>query len=482
MIGVIDYGAGNLRSVEAALVRLGVETCRVTGPADLSRVGVIVLPGVGRFAPAVARLWETGLFEALNTWGRSGRPLLGICLGMQLLFDGSDEDPGVAGLGLIPGRVARLDAPLSPHIGWAPVVVRPTVVSAWHAAPPRFHAYYAHSFAVRPGHPAAVALTPSPVPFTAAVESGAVRGLQFHPEKSGHEGGALLGALVRDGHGPDEARVSSTGTRSSAVAEDGWAGQPTSIERGRPHRVIPCLDIRGGRVVKGIRFKDLRDAGDPVERARAYGDDGADEVCLLDVSASQEERRPLYGLVSRVAAELRVPFTVGGGIRTLEEMRQLLLAGADRVSLGTAAVETPDLVRLASERFGRQFIIVSIDARWRGSWAEVTTHGGTRGTGLDAVQFARHVARLGAGEILLNAMDADGTRGGYDVPLTRAVARAVSVPVIASGGAGVTGDLVRALRDGGADAVLAASIFHDGDITIRAAKLALRDAGLEVRL
>jgi cyclase len=246
--------------------------------------------------------------------------------------------------------------------------------------------------------------------------------------------------------------------------------------------VIPCLDIRNGRVVKGVRFRDLRDAGDPVSRARAYDDDGADEVCLLDVSASQEERRPLYDVVARVASELRVPFSVGGGIRTLEDMRELLLAGADRVSLGTAAVETPDLIRRAADRFGSQFVIVSVDARWRGTWAEVTTRGGTRGAGLEAVAFAREAVRQGAGEILLNAMDTDGTRGGYDLALTREIARAVHVPVIASGGAGSTGDLVRALREGEADAVLAASIFHDGDMTVREAKLALRDAGLEVRL
>ncbi len=509
MIGIIDYGAGNLRNVEAAIGRLGAGMSRVTGPADLDSVDILVLPGVGRFAPAAARLREAALWEPIRAWARSGRPLLGICLGMQLLFDGSDEDPGTEGLGLVPGTIRKLDAPLVPHIGWAPVVASDPQAPAWRGVPPRFHAYYAHSFALPPNHVGSVAETASPVPFTAAIAWGPVRGLQFHPEKSGHDGAALLAALIDDmrerpdvgntagdrprqrEHAPavDGIRESRLRHTRCPVAPSRQAGvgsrpepEPLGASRGRPHRVIPCLDIRNGRVVKGVRFRNLRDAGDPVSRARAYDEDGADEVCLLDVSASQEERRPLYDLVSRVAAELRVPFSVGGGIRTIEEMRELLLAGADRVSLGTAAVETPDLIRRAADRFGSQFVIISVDAQWRGTWAEVTTHGGTKGTGLDAVAFAREAVRLGAGEILLNAMDADGTRGGYDLALTREVARAVPVPVIASGGAGSTGDLVRALREGEADAVLAASIFHDGDMTVREAKLALRDAGLEVRL
>jgi len=476
MIGVIDYGAGNLRSVEGALARIGAPSRRVTGPGDLAGASALVLPGVGRYRSAAGRLREAGMWEPLKAWARSGRPLVGICLGMQLLFDGSDEDPGVEGLGLIPGTVSRLESPLVPHIGWAPVVAHEPASAAWKSVPRRFYAYYAHSFAVPPGHPAATATTTSPARFTAAVASGAVCGFQFHPEKSGHDGAVLLAALVRDLAGPVAAGVAAVASRSPQEP----VGVPA--RRGRPYRVIPCLDIKGGRVVKGVRFRDLRDAGDPVEHARTYDEDGADEVCLLDVSASQEERRPLYGLVAGVASVLRVPFSVGGGIRSLDEMRHLLLAGADRVSIGTAAVENPHLVRDAAERFGSQFVVVSIDARRRGHWFEVTTHGGTRGTGLDTVEHARQVAGLGAGEILLNAMDADGTRGGYDLALTQAVARAVSIPVIASGGAGSPADLVRALRDSGADAVLAASIFHDGLFTIREAKRALREAGLEVRL
>jgi cyclase len=249
----------------------------------------------------------------------------------------------------------------------------------------------------------------------------------------------------------------------------------------RAHRVIPCLDIKGGRVVKGVKFRDLRDAGDPVERARAYDRDGADEVCFLDISASHEERRPLLDLVRRVADELTVPFTVGGGIRDVEEMRALLLAGVDRVSLGTAALDDPDLIRRAAETFGSQFVIISIDALRSGDRWEVTSHGGRRRRGRDALEWVREVERLGAGEILLNAMDSDGTRAGYDIPLTRAVSRSVSVPVIASGGAGTAEDMARVLLEGEADAALAASIFHDGSVSIRQAKAVLRSAGVVVR-
>jgi cyclase len=249
----------------------------------------------------------------------------------------------------------------------------------------------------------------------------------------------------------------------------------------RARRVIPCLDIQGGRVVKGVRFRDLRDAGDPVERAVAYDRDGADEICLLDVAASQEERGPSFDLVGRVADALTVPFTVGGGIRDLEQMRRLLLAGADRVSIGTAALDDPGLIGRAAEAFGCQFVIVSIDARRSGDRWEVTSHGGRRARGVEAVAWAREAERLGAGEILLNAMDADGTRGGYDIALTRAVSRAVRVPVIASGGAGGPEDMARVLLEGEADAALAASIFHDGSVPIRRAKEILRTAGVVVR-
>ncbi len=253
-------------------------------------------------------------------------------------------------------------------------------------------------------------------------------------------------------------------------------------------RVIPCLDVKDGRVVKGVNFVDLRDAGDPVEQAKVYDAAGADELCFLDITASHEKRGILLEVVRETAEQCFMPLTVGGGVRTLEDIRRLLLAGADKVSINTAAVETPDFVGAAAEKFGSQCIVVAIDAKRSArpraeipSGFEVYTHGGRKARGLDAVAWARRMAEAGAGEILLTSMDRDGTKAGFDVALTRAVADAVPVPVIASGGAGTVEHLAEGLRDGHATAVLAASIFHFGEISIAEAKRGLAAAGLPVR-
>jgi cyclase len=248
-------------------------------------------------------------------------------------------------------------------------------------------------------------------------------------------------------------------------------------------RVIPCLDVKAGRVVKGVNFVDLRDAGDPVEAARAYDAAGADELCFLDIAASRENRGTLLELASRTAEQCFMPLTIGGGVRTVEDVRTLLLAGADKVSFNTAAVANPAMIGQAAEKFGAQCITVAIDAKTvaPGRW-EIFTHGGTRGTGIDAVEFAREMERRGAGEILLTSMDRDGTRAGYNLALTRAVADAVGVPVIASGGVGTLGHLVEGVTEGHASAVLAASIFHFGEHSIGEAKTAMAAAGIAVRL
>jgi cyclase len=252
-------------------------------------------------------------------------------------------------------------------------------------------------------------------------------------------------------------------------------------------RVIPCLDVKDGRVVKGIRFVDLRDAGDPVQAAKAYDAAGADELCFLDITASHEERAILLDVVRRTAEACFMPLTVGGGVRTVNDVRTLLASGADKVSINTAAVQRRPFVREAAEKFGEQCIVVAIDAKRvsragePGRW-EIFTHGGRNPTGLDAVAYAREVVGLGAGELLLTSMDRDGTRSGYDLALTRAIADSVPVPVIASGGAGTLDHLVEGIRDGGATAVLAASIFHFGEFTIRQAKEHMAAASLPVRL
>ncbi len=253
------------------------------------------------------------------------------------------------------------------------------------------------------------------------------------------------------------------------------------------HRIIPCLDVKDGRVVKGINFVELKDAGDPVEQAKLYDAQGADELCLLDITASHENRDVLYDVVTQVAEQCFMPLTVGGGVRTLEDIRKLLQAGADKVSINTAAINNPDFVKEAAEKFGTQCIVVALDAKRTGGTDdtpvfELFTHGGRNKTGINAVEWAIKMQALGAGEILLTSMDRDGTREGFNIPLTRAVSDAVTIPVIASGGVGTLKHLVEGIRDGHASAVLAASIFHYGEHTISDAKAAMHHANIPVRI
>lgn len=248
-------------------------------------------------------------------------------------------------------------------------------------------------------------------------------------------------------------------------------------------RIIPCLDVNNGRVVKGVNFVDLIDAGDPVEQAKIYNDQGADELCFLDITASSDNRRTILDVVERTAETIFMPLTVGGGVRELSDIRNLLNAGADKVSINSAAVARPEFVREAAEKCGRQCIVVAIDAKQTapGQW-HVFTHGGRKDTGIDAVEWAEKMAAYGAGEILLTSMDRDGTKSGFDIDLTRTIADRVPVPVIASGGVGTLHHLVEGIRDGHASAVLAASIFHFGTYTITQAKQALKSASIPVRL
>jgi len=254
---------------------------------------------------------------------------------------------------------------------------------------------------------------------------------------------------------------------------------------GLAKRVIPCLDVTAGRVVKGVNFIGLRDAGDPVEIARRYDEQGADELAFLDITASSDGRDLMLAIVESVAAQVFIPLTVGGGVRTVEDVRRLLNAGADKVSINTAAVQNPQLVREATARYGSQCIVVAVDAKrspaGSGGW-EVFTHGGRRPTGLDALAWGRNMQRLGAGEILLTSMDRDGTKNGFDLRLTRQFSDALDIPVIASGGVGTLDHLVEGILEGRADAVLAASVFHYGEFTVRQAKEHMATRGIEVRL
>ena len=247
-------------------------------------------------------------------------------------------------------------------------------------------------------------------------------------------------------------------------------------------RIIPCLDVKDGRTVKGVNFVDLVDAGDPVEQAKFYDSQGADELTFLDITASHENRDTIFEVVNRTAEQCFMPLTVGGGVRQVEDIRKLLLAGADKVSINTAAVERPEFVGEAAEKFGAQCIVVAIDAKFTGPYKwEIFTHGGREPTGIDAIEWAKRMADLGAGEILLTSMDRDGTRSGFDIDLTRTLADAVTIPVIASGGVGNLDHLVDGIRDGHASAVLAASIFHFGEYSIPGAKAYMAAAGVDVR-
>jgi len=251
---------------------------------------------------------------------------------------------------------------------------------------------------------------------------------------------------------------------------------------GLAKRIIPCLDVDNGRVVKGVKFVDIRDAGDPVEIARRYDREGADEITFLDITATHHDRDTIVHVVEQVASEVFIPLTVGGGIRTLDDIRRMLNAGADKVGINSAAVFNPDFVREAAERFGSQCIVVAIDAKKVGDSWEIFTHGGRKPTGIDAIAWAEKMVSYGAGEILLTSMDRDGTREGFDLPLTRAISEAVSVPVIASGGVGCLDHLADGIIEGKADAVLAASIFHFAEYTIQQAKQHMATRGIEVRL
>ena len=449
-VHVVRTGVANLASVFAAIERAGGAPTFAEDAATVTAAEALVLPGVGAFGAAMDSLHELGLVDALRARLQAGRRTLAICLGMQLLFEESDEAPGVKGLGVVPGRVVKLSGDVRvPQLGWNWVL--PDSPSG--VLTPGL-AYFANSYRAEAApRDWSVARTPYGESFPSAIARDEVLACQFHPELSGEYGQGLV------------RRWLAGGARDDA----------------RRRRVIPCLDVRDGRVVKGVKFMNLRDAGSPGELAGAYEAQGADEIVVLDVSASTEARRTRLATVREVRARLAIPLTVGGGVRSLDDAAALLEAGADKVSMNTAAVQRPDLVSEIASRFGTQGAVLAIDATERadGGW-EVLTLSGRERTGLDAIAWAREAESRGAGELLVTSLDRDGTHSGYDLPLLRAMSDAVRIPVIASGGAGTPEHLVDALR-AGADAVLAASIFHDGQQTVGTVKRVLSSHGIEVR-
>ena len=537
LIGVIDYGAGNLGSVMNALSRLGAEARFVRGPEELLKDGLfekILFPGDGHFGSAMAALTASGYGEAARDWIAADRPFLGICIGLQLLFDSSDEAPGVGGLSVIPGTVKKFPCRKIPQIGWNRTFFRQHAGQRFFdGIPDGSFFYYIHSFYAAPDRDEFIAADAEySLRYCSAIERGALTALQFHPEKSGGAGLALLenwacgkspvsgrgfvGQAVfpgsEDGRPAPEAEDGQAqgiaGARSvlcaakdGAIAEPRKArpralrgdapidgcnmGQASSPKTHLAKRIIPCLDVDDGRVVKGVKFAGIADAGDPVELARRYNEAGADELVFLDIGASYRSRDTLLDVVRRVALEVFIPLCVGGGIRRLEDMRLAMGAGADKVSVCTAALERPRLLGEMADAYGRQCVVLSLDAKrvrdgtdGKPRW-NAFSHGGRRDTGVDALEWAVEAAELGAGEILVNSIDADGTSAGYDLELTAAVLLAVPVPVIASGGAGSLAQIAAAASI--ADAALVASLLHFSKTTIPEIKAFLRGEGLEVR-
>lgn len=473
---IVDSGVANLASVRQAFTRLDIPVDVATIPDDVRAATHLVLPGVGSFAAGMTALRARGLDEEVRQSVKAGVPLLGICLGMQLLCDWSEESPGMPGLGIVPGHCRRLpDEVRVPHLGWNRVAVdgRCAFLRDLDAA-------FANSYALQyPPDGWAVGWSTYGAPFVAALERGNVVACQFHPELSGDAGADLLRRWYRGAPGdpvmpaPQEDVPQRSGPGRSDLNVD-------VATTGLAVRIVPCLDVRDGRVVKGVRFGGLRDAGDPAERAAEYERQGADEVVMLDVAASPGAREHQLETVRRVREVLRIPLTVGGGVRSVGEARRLLDAGADRVSVNSAAVARPALLRELASEFGRQCVVLAVDARRCGPGWSVLVMGGRDDTGLDAVAWAREGTGNGAGEVLLTSWDRDGTRSGCDLALLRAVSAAVSVPVIASGGVGTPADAADAV-EAGAGAVLAASILHDGDGSVTALKSALASRGVRIR-
>jgi cyclase len=458
VVGIVDSGVANIASVRGAFTRLGAATRIISTVADADGITHLVLPGVGAFGAGMRRLHARALDRVVTAAAQRGTPLLAVCLGLQLLMEGSDEAPGEAGLGLVRAGVRRLPESAGlPHLGWNDVVVR----GGGHRLESGVAAF-ANSYAVlEPPPDTRAAWSVHGVPFVAGFECDNILACQFHPELSGAWGARLLRRWIGD-------------------AADAGAPALPPDNCGLRRRIVPCLDVRDGRVVKGVRFSGLRDAGDPAERAALYEQQGADEIVVLDVAASPAGRDTQVETVRRVRERLGIPLTVGGGVRSADDARRLLAAGADKVSVNTAALRRPELLRELADEFGRQCVVLAIDARERGGCWEALAVGGTEVTGLDVVTWAACGVERGAGEILLTSWDRDGTGSGCDLGLIEAVGAVVSVPIIASGGVGARRDVLEAFR-AGASAVLAASVFHDDGDTVAAIKDELAREGIAVR-
>ncbi len=523
MITLLDYGAGNVRSVINAIEKLGETVYIASGPEDIARADKLVFPGVGNFGSMMHVLREKGYVAALTHYLKADRPFLGICLGLQALFEKSEEAPDIPGLGIIPGAVKRFDTDLSvPHIGWNGIVIQQETAMFNHlSGAEKF--YFVHSYHVVPNHPGvALTYTTYGEPFVSSVKAGNMVATQFHPEKSGDAGLAVFQNFIQPG-----------------------PGRPASIrpktETHLAKRIVACLDVRatdaGDLVVtKGDQYDvrekgEVRDLGKPVDMARRYYEEGADEITFLNITGFRDfplKDLPMLAVLKQTSRHVFVPLTIGGGIRdytdpsgrmytALEVAAEYFRSGADKISIGSDAVAIVEDYLAAGERtgksaieqisaiYGNQAVVISIDPRRayvdrpggkphhvietelpgpkgeRHCWFQCTVKGGREGRPVDAVTLAKACEDLGAGEILLNSIDRDGTNSGFDIELINAVADAVSIPVIASSGAGSESHFLEVFTRTGAEAALGAGIFHRREVPISAVKKYLADK-VEIRL
>ena len=460
---ILDTRAGNLFSLRAAIERLGYQTETLSAPPPGTEdYSALVIPGQGRFGTVMENIEPAGWGDYLRDFKATGKPILGICVGMQILFESSDEDPGAKGLGWYKGHIQKLEFPKQPMVGWA--TLESPVMPDWAM-------YFVNSYALVDTE-LAIAKTRYGQTFTAAVADHNVIGVQFHPEKSGPLGEQLIGKALS---GILHKQIQQAGSiRFGELTED----------RLLP-RVIVCLDVDKGRVVKGTNFKELRDMGDPIELALRYQEQGADELVFLDISATRERRNTALDLVTEIARHLSIPFTVGGGLKNLEDVKAFLDAGADKVALNSTAVLKPEVVDATAKAYGSQCVMVAVDVNdeSEGDTENLVCYisGGHKKVDLDFNAWTLEAAERGAGELMLNAMHKDGTGTGFDNDLTLDVSRRLPIQVIASGGAKTPEHFVESFKQG-VDACLAAGMFHTNQYQVQDVKQAVVEAGIAMRL
>lgn len=453
MIGIIDYKSGNIGSIKNILEKLGAEYIISDDPSILKKTNKLIFPGQGRAGPAMEELKNRKLDIFIKN---TKKPFLGICLGMQLLLDYSQED-NTQCLGIIPGQVRKFGTKYPvPQIGWNKI----ELIGGSNIIPNETNGeyfYFINSYIVETNPEFIFGITNYGGNFASIIQKDNYTGLQFHPEKSGDLGIQIIESFLK------QPKISFFETSNLAK------------------RVITCMDIKNGRVVKGTGYKSLKDSGDPVEMAIGYSNQGVDELVFLDIGATVEDRPTLYDLVRKVSQNVNVPLTVGGGIKSMSDIDTLLKSGADKVSIGSVAISNPELIKKAVEKYGSQCITISIDPKLEGeNWIQYIS-GGNISTGKNTLEFAIEMEALGVGELLVNSLNRDGTKSGYDIALLKAVKERVNISVIASSGAGKLEDFYQVISEANVDAVLAAGLFHSNTLTIDQVKEYLKSKNVNIR-